>query len=336
MNYAWGTDPALVANPDLLDQAKQIRDDVAGQGALARAYAANLDSLGASITRLTNAMDTFKTAVVDEWKPMLKAAIEPLVGMTNFLRENPLAAKLAAWGAALAAGAAGLGVLRFAASMLGWALKPLAPLAAGVIGAFAGMARITTWAYRFAGAAGVIALAGRALLRLTGIGTALWIGSEIIQNWEKLAEIMARVKAMWSNDKPHENTTLPGWMEKARQWMMSFDNQERSGIGPNFSSDGYWRMLREAGIDGAPALNGNAGPVQRNWGAGLAGAAAEQKVHVTTTLSPIQVQAPQAITVNVTGTVNGTVQGNGTIPLSATAPRGQTTATDVPGPAATK
>ena len=52
--------------------------------------------------------------------------------------------------------------------------------------------------------------------------------------------------------------------------------------------------------------------------------------------SDVTVTAPNSITVNVTGQVNGPVQGLSSIPLSATAPRGQTTATEVPGPSVPK
>lgn len=326
---------ALVANPALLDQAKQIRDDVAGQGALARAYAANLDSLGASITRLTNAMETFKTSIVDQWKPMLKSAIEPLVGLANFMRENPLVSKLAAWGAALAAAAAGLGVLRFAASMLGWALRPLAPVAAGVVGALAGMARIGTWAYRFAGAAGVAALAMRALSRAF-VGFALF---EAVANWEKVATFVERLRAAAADPIKFkvEFPQLPEWL---RPWIQDGYKANADAAKGQMPHDRVWNSLSNW-WKGPPRDQSAPSVPRMSWGAGLAGATADREITVR---SQVDVKAPESVALQGTVTVNipnlpGATGGgdvSGKLPLSTSAPRGETGAVTLPGPAPTK
>lgn len=122
-----------------------------------------------------------------------------------------------------------------------------------------------------------------------------------------------------------------GVLDPAANWMrrqMGWEQRPLGESGAAFTPEGYQGWLSRHLLTSAPQT---ANPL--GFGAGLAGAKAEQNINVTTKLDPIQVTAPASITVNVTGTVNGAVQGSGQVPISATAPRGQTSATTVPGPA---
>ena len=170
--------------------------------------------------------------------------------------------------------------------------------------------------------AGFLAIVTNGLESLMNVVTKLNEGLAALGNWR--GEGMKELEAMGKTpETSHGFGALDGVANAIRRGI-GWEQKPQGENGAPFSPDGYRKWLENQRPDlstGAP----------RNFGAGLAAAQADRNINVTTRLEPIQVQAPNNVTINVTGPG---ISGQGQLPLSATAPRGQTSATEVPGPAA--
>lgn len=246
--------------------------------------------------------------------------------------------------------AAGLIALRLAM----WGLR-----ASGLVG-LAGMAAgLGGFIMRAAGLAAVagsmskIAMAGRLLMGLTGIGAALAIGYGIYANWDKLSGAMSKVwdasKKLASGDASGVKAILKSMGDSAREASAEFHkligaktqalaqapvtNAKSQVNSAKEWIKSLWGGGTQSGMKGlgsyAPHYSATKNRLSAAGNAHAAVAAAKQRitaeVKVRTEVGPITIN-PSTINVKVTGQINGPVQGAGSGPISATAPRGRATA----------
>jgi hypothetical protein len=209
----------------------------------------------------------------------------------------------------------------------------------GIGGALGGLLRLTTGAGRLAASAvglsqlatsmTLVAGAGRLLMGFTGLGAALFVGYEVISNWDKLAAAAERV---WKALKQLSHGDTSGVKSIANDVAKKIGieqpkdariTQPHGRFGPGFHGFG-------ASTHGMSALIGT--PYAPHFTDAQARMAnvhdtiqrAQQAVRVNVTVAPIQVNSK--VDVKVSGQVNGPVQGTATVSSAATAPRGTATA----------
>lgn len=261
--------------------------------------------------------------------------------------------QMAGWagmaGNALAAMAMPLLSISIIAPAAGAALNWLSggTLAAGAVALRSALAGIVTSALTLRG--------------LTGLGLALFIGSEVVEHWDAVKAAIGgaanMMKDLWEGAKGSaaafgdfmkqneawearqkaaaeaeaarqqhmKATNNPGFKALMAAYFRTFDASDYLGDMAkgtvNRKAMSAYHMSRELAANPAP-------------GVAAAAQAQAQRVQVESfvRLDPVVVQAPPSIQVNVTGQINGPVNGSGTIPLSTNAPRGQASSSPVAPP----
>lgn len=291
-------------------EIRRLRDELHGsQGAIDKMAAEQMKGLPGAWARFTAAIETARLAIGDSgFSGDMENAISKATGWVSSFSAMPDGFKRAVGWAGLLAGA--LAGLAMPVALLGFALRTL-----GITGAVAGIAGFAASLWRAAGAV-------RILMGLTGIGAALFIGYEVVSNWDAIAGAAERLgsalKALTSGNIGPILDQIRG----AAAWL--------GGVEPGKGTD--WGLLGKAGSAAHGAWRWFAGDANAAEGrtaqtdmGGYSPSQIPQSVSVTTRIEPVNFN-PATVTVNVTGQVNGPVSGSGSFDMQAQPSRGTSAA----------
>ncbi len=351
--------PIMSALADSLDTVRKLRgelDDV--EGLAEKMSEKGLQGLPAAVKIVESAYNRMKLAIGQSgFNDQIEALARFTAGVLDAMSAldgngnavHPWLLQVAGWAAMAGSALSAMAMPLLALSILGPSIAK----------AFAFVARLTGLT-AVASALARILFSARALMLLTGIGAALFIGYEVVNNWQSLAAAVKQVgdalkgivahgdftKAAQGikdvvGDKAFEKGRDAGLnaryqMAKMREWFASWIGMgTKSGMAgvaqfaPQFMTAQAMAARNRDLLHRSHAVQDGA----RYAPPATSGQAQRVQVESSVRLDPIQIQAPPSIDVRVTGTINGNVQGSGKVPLSATAPRGQATSNPIAPPA---
>lgn len=169
-----------------------------------------VNSLNSAFQITKNLLGDLSDSIVMAWRPQIQWGLTKLQQMSIAMKDS----KILQWTAALFAGLAGLSLIALPFGILGASLfsvvlgfralgsvarvaliglRPFIGLlhgvTAGLIAGSMSFARITSLAFRFAGALGAAMVAFRALRRLVGIGLVIEGLTLLYQNWDRVKQL---------------------------------------------------------------------------------------------------------------------------------------------------
>lgn len=195
----------LLANLNLLDESLRLINDESRKGSMNKEYLERVKGLNAHLQILSN---TIKNLVDSGFEPWAQSFKDFTISLSE-ISKNWEGSGIVKWGFAMLAVMAVASAIILPLGLMAMALSAIAPfaiaaargfgviasvvksVAVGAVAGAASLARISTWAYRLAGAAGVATLAFRALRRVLLLGVAIEGITMLYDNWSKLKELLA-------------------------------------------------------------------------------------------------------------------------------------------------